>query len=256
MIIDVNVHLSRWPFRRLRGDEPADLVAYLKSRGVDQAWAGSFDGLLHKDIEGVNRRLAADCKRFGGGMLVPFGSVNPKLPDWEEDVRRCAEDHKMPGLRLHPNYHGYTLDDPDFKALLQRAAARGLAVQLALKMEDDRVQHPLVRVPPVDATILGGLVAAMPGLRLMILNGPGPLKADGVASAAAAGVGFDFAMQEGITGVAKLVAQVGVEKVYFGSHFPLFTWDSSWLKVAESGLEESKERAILSGNAERWLAGR
>jgi predicted TIM-barrel fold metal-dependent hydrolase len=256
MIIDVNVHLSRWPFRRLRGDEPEELVSYLKARGVTQAWAGSFDGLLHKDIEGVNRRLVADCRKHGSGMLIPFGSVNPKLPDWEEDVRRCAEEHHLPGIRLHPNYHGYTLDDPVFKPLLQAAAARGLAVQVVLKMEDERVQHPLVRTAPVDATALGGLAATIPGLRLMILNGPGPLKPDAVKAAAAAGIGFDFAMQEGISGVAKLIDQIGVDKVFFGSHFPFFTWESSGLKVVESGLEKSAERAVLSGNAERWLAGR
>ena len=50
MIIDVNVSLSRWPFRRLIGDEPADLVARLRKRNVVQAWAGTFDGLLHKDL--------------------------------------------------------------------------------------------------------------------------------------------------------------------------------------------------------------
>jgi predicted TIM-barrel fold metal-dependent hydrolase len=188
-------------------------------------------------------------------MLVPFGSVHPGFPDWEEDLRRCAEEHRMPGIRLHPNYHGYPLDDPVFKRLLRSAANRGLAVQLALKMEDDRVQHPLLRVPPVDASALGALAADIPGLRLMILNGPGPLMKDATAKAASAGIGFDFAMQEGITGVAKLIEQVGLGGVFFGSHFPFFTWDSSWLKVVESGLEKSAERAILSGNAERWIAG-
>ena len=256
MIIDVNVHLSRWPFRRLRGDEPGELVSLLRSRGVEQAWAGSFDGLLHKDIEGVNRRLAADCRKHGGGMLIPFGSVNPKLPDWEEDVRRCAEEHRMPGIRLHPNYQGYTLDDPDVERLLRTAAGRGLAVQVVLKMEDERVQHPLLRVAPVEAAVLCALVPKIPGLRLMILNGPAPLVKDGIPRAASAGIGFDFAMLEGIAGVAKLVDLIGVDKVYFGSHFPFFTWDSSWLKVVESGLEKSAERAVLSGNAERWLAGR
>ncbi len=256
MIIDVNVHLSRWPFRRLRGDDPEELVSHLRSRGVGQAWAGSFDGLLHKDIEGVNRRLADDCRRHGGGMLVPFGSVNPKLPDWEEDVRRCVEEHRMPGIRLHPNYHGYTLEDPVVERLLRAAAGRGLAVQVVLKMEDERVQHPLVRVAPVDATILGSLAPNIPGLRLMILNGPGPLKPDAVKTVAAAGVGYDFAMQEGITGVARLIDQIGLDQVFFGSHFPFFTWESSRLKVVESGLEASAERAVLSGNAERWLAGR
>src|SRR5262249_34048486 len=42
--VDVNVNLSRWPFRRLKGDEPAELVAKLRSQNVVQAWAGSLDG--------------------------------------------------------------------------------------------------------------------------------------------------------------------------------------------------------------------
>ena len=57
MIIDTNVNISRWPFRRLAGDETPDLVARLRKRNVTQAWAGSFDGILHK--EGVMRLATA-----------------------------------------------------------------------------------------------------------------------------------------------------------------------------------------------------
>ena len=112
MIIDTNVNISRWPFRRLAGDETPDLVARLRKQDVVQAWAGNLDGILHKDIGGVNARLAAECSTHGKGILAPFGSINPKLPDWQEDVRRCANDYRMPGIRLHPNYHGYDLKDP------------------------------------------------------------------------------------------------------------------------------------------------
>jgi hypothetical protein len=45
VIIDTNVNISCWPFRRLAGDEIPDLVARLRKQNVEQAWAGNFDGI-------------------------------------------------------------------------------------------------------------------------------------------------------------------------------------------------------------------
>ena len=88
-MVDTNVWLSQWPFRRLPLDETEALVAKLRSQGVTEAWTGSFEGMLHKDLASVNARLARECHRHGRGILMPFGSVNPQLPDWEEELRRC-----------------------------------------------------------------------------------------------------------------------------------------------------------------------
>ena len=149
-LIDVNVYVSQWPFRRVPGDEPAELVARLRSHNVSQAWAGSFDGLFHRDVAAVNERLTKRCREQGEGLLVPFGSLNPTLPNWEDDLRRCHDEHQMPGIRLHPNYHGYKLDDPAFAKLLAAATERNLIVQLAISMEDERTQNPIMRVPVVN----------------------------------------------------------------------------------------------------------
>ncbi len=116
MIVDTNVNLSRWPFRRTPCDETSALIERLKRSGITRAWAGSLDGVFHRDIGGVNQRLFAECQEYKS--LIPFGTVNPTLPDWEEDLRRCHEDYAMPGIRLHPNYHGYTLEDPRLTRLL------------------------------------------------------------------------------------------------------------------------------------------
>ncbi len=252
MIIDVNVYLSRWPLRRLPCDELPKLVERLQTCGVTQAWTGSFDGLLHKDVGGVNERLAAECRQVPAGLLQPFGTVNPTLPDWREELRRCHEVHHMPGIRLQPNYHGYQLDHPGFAELLQLAAARGLIVQLAVRMEDPRMQHPLLRVPDVDTTPLPDLVAAVPDLQLVLLNALQILPGDRLSALAHTGrVHFEIATLEGVAGIASLVTRVPLERVLFGSYCPFFILESAVLKLRESELSPAQLDAIAFENARR-----
>jgi len=254
-LVDVNVSLSHWPFRRLPGDETPDLVAELRRQGVTQAWAGSFDALLHRDLAGVNQRLADDCRTAGEGRLIPFGAVNPKLPDWEEDVRRCHEVHKMAGLRLHPNYHGYKLDDPEFARLLDVAARRGLIVQIPLTMEDERTQHPLVLVPHVDPAPLAAHLQRLPQLKLIVLNAFRSLRGPKLEALAQAGrVSFDIGMLENVGGVNDLIGKIGVERVLFGSYAPFFYFESAVLKLKESALDPTQHRAVTSENARRILS--
>lgn len=253
-IVDVNVSLGRWPMRRLPRDEPTYLVAGLRDGGVAEAWVGSLDGLLHKDIASVNARLAADCRAQRGVRLVPFGSINPMLPDWEEELRRCVEEHRMPGIRLHPNYHGYTLDDPEFARLLRLAAERRLVVELAPIMEDRRMMHPLLTVEPVDTGPLAALVGGTPGLRLVLLNALGLLRGEALGKLLRAGdVSVEISMLEGVGGVGNLLDEAPAERVLFGSHLPCFYLDAALLKLEESPLAGPQRRAIEENNARRLL---
>ncbi|NQU19907.1 MAG: amidohydrolase family protein [Candidatus Nealsonbacteria bacterium] len=257
MIIDVNVNLSRWPLRRLPCDELPRLVEKLRACGVTQAWAGSFDGVFHKDIGGVNARLVDDCRKCRPGLLRPFGSVNPTLPDWREDLRRCHEDYHMPGIRLHPSYHGYRLDDPVFAELLTLAQRRGLIVQLVVRIEDPRMQHPLVRVSDVDTQPLPGLLATHPKLRLVLLNSLRTLRGNAIAKLIGAGeVYFEISMLEGVGGISNLLSRVPVDRILFGSHFPLFILESATLKLRESKLLPAQTDAITHKNAQRLLQPR
>ena len=199
----------------------------------------------------MNARLAADCKQHGSGLLIPFGTVNPKLPDWQEDLRRCRDVYRMPGIRLHPNYHGYTLADPEFADVLRRAADAGMIVQLATQMEDERTQFPLMRIPRVNLAPLAEIVVGVPSLRLVILNAPrDPLRKK---IAAAGNVYFDIAMVEGVGGVGALASEISPQRVLFGSHFPLFYFQSAALKIKEAGFSPADEKAILEDNARRLL---
>ena len=244
-LIDVNVFTSRWPFRRLPLDEPAKLAAALESCGVTEPWVGSFDALLHRDMGAVNAGTAEDCQRFGGGKWRAVGCVNPKLPDWQEDLRRCHEVHGMFAIRLHPNYHAYKLSDPECLQLLSAAAKRGLLVQIALSMEDVRTQHPLCPAPRTDHAPLKKILQDIPELRVMILNMFHGARVETAAAIALAGrVWFDIATLEGVEGVAKLVAATSADSVVVGSLAPLFYPEAAYLKLAESGLPDSTLQRI------------
>jgi predicted TIM-barrel fold metal-dependent hydrolase len=254
-MIDANVNLFRWPYRRLAGDEPEVLAARLRARGVTQAWVSSYEGLLCRDIAGVNLRLAEACRRVDGGFFLPFGCVNPMLPGWREDLRRCHEVHRMAGIRLLPNYHGYLLSDPRVSEMVSEASDRGLVLQIALSMEDLRTQQTVME--PADPSPFADLLTRNPRARVMFLNGRAWTDDDAGESIAAVrkaeNAYFDIAMNEGIGGLDRLIAATSPSRVVFGSHAPLFYFESALLKVREAGLPIEEERALLNGNAQSFL---
>ena len=249
-IIDTNVSLCQWPFRRLPLDETAALVGKLRELGISQAWAGSFEGVLHRDISGVNQRLAEQCAPFP--ELVPIGSINPALPGWKEDLRRCRDHHAMPGIRLYPNYHEYTLGDPRFTDLLQLATDAGLFVQIAVAMEDTRTQHELVQVSNVDLSPLPDRMHNITGARVQLLNARlrPPLLAD---LGKTPGIFFETSRVEGTDGVATLLRSVPVKRVMLGTHAPFLIPEATLIRIQESQLNEHALSLLLSENAEQQL---
>lgn len=250
-VVDTNVSLFHWPFRRLPLDETELFVKKFRSLGIQQLWAGSFEGVLHRDVAGVNQRLANTCAKYP--ELIPIGTVNLALPDWEEDVRRCFEVHKMPGIRLQPGYHGYQLDDPKFKRLLELAATAKRFVQIATALEDTRTQHEMYQIPDVDVSPLAKVVEQTPGAIVQLLNH----KLRGTALDALAqtpGIYFDTARVDGTDGVFNLRKQVGAGRVLFGSHAPFLVPEAALIRAHESStLDQKALRSVLAESAQQLL---
>ena len=59
--------------------------------------------------------------------IVPFASVHPDFPDVEAEVERVAR-AGLKGLKYHPHYAGYPLDDPKVLRIARAASAAGLAM--------------------------------------------------------------------------------------------------------------------------------
>ena len=261
-IIDTNVNLFYWPFRSLKYRDSKALVAKLKKHRVIEAWAGSFEALLAKDMSGVNERLAAECLEQAPGFLIPFGSVNLAWPDWQEDVRRCHEVHKMPGIRIYPGYQPFDLDHPGMESLVRMASERGLILQVVFGMEDPRVHHPILNVGPVSFTPLLKAVQGAPNAKIELLHFSGSIRGEGLAQfMKQTNTVMDISRLEGNGAVGRMIgsiqgapsARVPVERILFGSHAPYFPLETAILKLIESPLDAQQLQAIMQGNARRLL---
>ncbi|MCA9130225.1 MAG: amidohydrolase family protein [Planctomycetales bacterium] len=250
-IVDTNVSLFHWPFRRLPLDETAALVEKLQSLGVTEAWASSFEALLHRDMAGVNQRLADECQKYS--MLVPVGAINLNLPNWDSDFELCITEHSMPGIRLFPSYHLYRLDDRRCIRLFEMAVRANCFVQIVATLEDERTQHSRLMTANVDLGPLPTVVQQVPGLRVQILN---ERPRGGVLDALSAQgrVYFDTARVESTDGVPELVKQLSSGRVLYGSHAPFLVPEAALIRTQESSrLNRETLRTVLSSNARAFM---
>lgn len=250
-IIDTNVSLFRWPFRRLPLDDTQLLVGKLRALSVTQAWAGSFEGIFHRDLSSANERLVGECERFD--ELIPVGTVNPAQSGWESDFEQCTSKWNMPALRIFPNLHGYGLDHPSFLRLLARAAEAKLLLQVAVTLEDARTQPESILSPDVRLDPLPDAMRKVPGAKVQLLNlRPRIPQLDALARIP--GLFFDTARADGTDGVSSLIAHTVPDRVLFGTHAPFLIPEAALIRVHEAALAPNPLRAVLRENATRLLS--
>jgi uncharacterized protein len=252
-LIDTHTYIGDWPNAYLPDAQPQKLAELLRANNVTQAWVGSFDGLFHKDIAGVNERLANACADQTQRQLIPFGTVNPTLPDWEDDIRRCAETHRMPGIRLHPNYHGYTLYNPRFANLLTLASQRNLVLQLVAVL--DNKPHKWLSPPTtsVDLKPLSKVAANLTGLRLLI-SGRCELDDSSLDELSAlSSIYFECPLTAGPAALTKMLNTITAARLVLGSAAPLHPQKPAIEKLQTAAISDAQKESISSANADRLL---
>jgi hypothetical protein len=251
--VDCNISLGHWPFRFHAGQEPSsipDQCAKLRKQGLTQGWAGCIEGIFYRDVAAANTILHERCVQHASSLLLPVYSINPTLPSWEHDLSRCTIIDDFRAIRLHPNYHGYALDDARFLKLIEAATSGKFLIQIVAQMEDERTQHPLMQVKPVNFKPLPAALKKVPAARVMVLNAN---RAMSMTALQGCPVWLDIAMLEGVGGVENLLRDWPLDKLVFGSHAPLFYWESAKLKLQESDLSDKQLAAITHQNATRCL---
>ena len=262
-ITDTNVHLFQWPFRSLKYGNTRALLEKLRKHRITQAWAGSYESLFSKSVDITNARLAKECRDNGKDVLLPFGTVNPAWPDWEEDLRRCHEVHKMPGIRIYPAYQLFDITHPEFAKLIAEATKRGMIVQIVGDMDDTRVEHPIVMTRAFKFEPLVDIMKNNPGAKVQLLNWnlhvSGELLKKLVTETS---IMLDIAWLESVGAIGHAIegrswngpeTPVPVQRLLFGSNAPLFPLEASTIKLFESPLTLPQMKFVMNLNAGTFL---
>lgn len=244
--IDTNVTLFRWPSRRVPLDRVKALEGRLRTLGITEAWACSFEGILHRDITTVNVRLHERCKKHP--FFRPCGVLNLSLPSWKRDFVNCVERHSMHGVRLYPNYHDYSLGGAACEELFEMAARLRVLVQIVVSLEDSRTQNRMLSVPDTDLKPLCVMAKKYPKTTFQLLN-LRYITRDLHDVFSCQNILVDTARIDGTDGVSKLVEQVSPSRVLYGSHSPLLIPEASMIRMHESALSLGDQQSIFFGNA-------
>ncbi len=263
MRIDMHAYVGHWPFRQLRGNTAAGLVATMDRYGIDRAVVSSIHGIFYKNTQAANEELAADVAR-SGGRLIPFAVLNPTYTAWEDDLETCHTKLGMKGIRVYPQYHDYAITDLRLTNLVKRAAALRMPVAFSPRVVDDRQRSWLdidKRLSPAD---IAGVVERVPEAKFIVLNAALPGDKDPAGRVfEKADILFDTVYASG-TGVAMGaypladgIARYGAKKFAFGTAAPFREPVTALIRIEVSKETDAAAKDLIwSGNIRRLLDAR
>jgi predicted TIM-barrel fold metal-dependent hydrolase len=256
MIIDVNAYLGHFAFRRLRHNTAASLLALMDSKKIDKAVVSSAAAITYRNAQAGNEELAEETKAHRD-RLIPFAVINPFYAGWQDDLKICHEEFGMKGLRLYPKWHNYTLASPSCRELITAATEMGMVISVPIRVEDNRERSWLLNIPDVPLEEIVELVKAFPKSRFLLLNGldyvrsPLGRKDNGLPSNYAVELSRLSAVLANELG--QLIANLGAERVMFGTGMPFNYPDPALLKLEVLDASEPDKEKIRSQNAASWL---
>ena len=257
MIVDFHNHV--WPdaiaYRALGGNIP----------GMELFGDGTVAGLAAaQDEAGVDRSVCltvantpsqlASANRFAGSLdrsrFIPFGSIHPQVSP-EENLAHLRE-NKVAGVKLHPVFQGFALDDP---ALFDTLAALEGEFCVITHVGDGGGGDGSTCTPQMVATI----ATTFPRLALVACHFGGYHFLD-EANVALADIAImiDTSWPPSVATldprtVRETIRRHGVERVVFASDWPTAKPSAEIAAIRSLGLDDDETALILGGNAQALL---
>jgi uncharacterized protein len=246
MRIDVNAcfgHWSYWDVPHKTGD---DLVRVMDENGIGRAAVLSLRGVLVDWQAGNEETLAAATRH--PGRLIPMATISPFMDGTGNELRRLV-DAGMKGVRLYPLFHSYPLSS-DFTDGICRAAAE---CRVPVMVPTRPMMNWRFKTVPIETI---GEVASRHRQTTFIVSGPNYLvefQALVKLMRQCSNVFYELSCLQGFGALSNLVAQVGAQRVLFGTGAVLHYAACNVAKLDHADLTPQQRTEIGGANAARIL---
>jgi len=204
--------------------------------------------LKQEQFKAINEWAAGICS----DRVMSFGGVFPHTDDFKRDIDYVVS-LGLKGLKLHPEYQDFFLDDERMLKLYDYALSKGLI--LFFHAGEDEAYPPPVRSTPRQFARVAEL---MPGGVIVASHLGGYKQWDEVETELAGkdiymdtATGFEFFPKEQFL---RILEKHGAERIMFGSDSPWTNAANEMEHIRSLPIPDSDKTAILGGNAKRILS--
>lgn len=249
-LIDTNVSFGTWPWMDFSSLTAQSLDAHLEREGIQEAWVSATESILFPDPDIPDARLLTALRSYS--RMVPVKTINLLMVNWRESLHRAIAPPGMRLIKIYPNYHRYSLISPEARELGAWLAQAGLPLLIALRVEDERNQYPLMKVASVPVHEIVTFAAIHPDLKVVVLGAQ--VGEIGALTAGTDNVFCDTSFAETGDVLARLVASTPPGRLVFGSHTPFFYTRAAARKLLGSSIRNENIQEIAHDNAKAVLS--
>jgi uncharacterized protein len=236
MVIDAHAHIGETPYVHRTED---DLLREMDAAGVDRAVICPLGAhLAVRNREGND--LMAGAVRRHPDRFTGFLSVNPWWgPDALAELDRAAGELELAGLKLHPVVQGFHVDDDVALPVIERAIERALPIYI--HSGTPVVALPMAILALADRYPEGRFILGHMGGADFFVDIP-------MSFGRAHNVWVETSLTCHAGYVGDAIAQLGPDRVLFGSDSPSSAMASELTKIRVLGLPDEQLRQVLGGN--------
>jgi predicted TIM-barrel fold metal-dependent hydrolase len=226
----------------------AGLCASMRRAGIDYAVTMPV-ATKPSQVRAINAAAVEISRQYP--TLINFGALHPAQDDWAEEVERLAGDG-IPGVKFHPDYQDFFVDEERMLPLYRALAAHGLIVLFHAGV--DIGLPPPVHCPP---DRLARVLDAVPELPIIAAHMGGYYCWEAVEQYL---LGRDVYLDTsysladlGAERMARLIRTHGAQRILFGTDSPWTGQAAEIAGIRHLGLTIEEQQAILGENAARLL---